>query len=82
MYRILRENTLIKDRRRQARHPARARPELIATGSGQVFSWDITRLPGPDKGVYYDAYGMIDIYSRYIVGCQVHVTEPLNWPKK
>jgi hypothetical protein len=43
MYRILRANALVKDRRRQARHPARARPELIATGPGQVFSWDIVR---------------------------------------
>jgi putative transposase len=75
MYRILRANALVKDRRRQARHPARARPELIATGPGQVFSWDITKLPGPAKGVYFDAYVMIDIYSRYIVGCHVHVTE-------
>ena len=75
MYRILAANRLVMDRRRQARHPARARPELIATGPGQVFSWDITKLPGPAKGVYYDAYVMIDIYSRYIVGCHVHVTE-------
>jgi transposase InsO family protein len=75
MYRILRVNALVKERRRQARHPARARPELIATGPGQVFSWDITRLPGPVKGVYFDAYVMIDIFSRYIVGCVVHVTE-------
>ena len=43
MYRILTANTLVKDRRRQARHPARARPELIATGPGQVFTWDIVR---------------------------------------
>ena len=39
MYRILRANALVKERRRLARHPARARPELIATGPGQVFSW-------------------------------------------
>jgi putative transposase len=82
MYRILRANTQVRDRRRQARHPARARPELIATGPGQVFSWDITKLPGPDKGVYYDAYVMIDIYSRYIVGCQVHVTETADLAKE
>lgn len=75
MYRILAANTQVKDRRRQARHPARARPELIATGPGQVLTWDITKLPGPAKGVYYDAYIMIDIYSRYIVGAHVHVTE-------
>jgi transposase InsO family protein len=75
MYRILAANAQVKDRRRQARHPARARPELIATGPGQVFTWDITKLSGPAKGVYYDAYVMIDIYSRYVVGAHVHVTE-------
>jgi putative transposase len=75
MYRLLREHAQVKDRRRLARHPARVRPELIATGPGQVFSWDITKLRGPVKGVYYDAYVMIDIYSRYIVGVCVHVTE-------
>jgi putative transposase len=75
MYRILAVNAQVKDRRRQARHPARARPELIATGPGQVFTWDITKLPGPAKGIYYDAYVMIDIYSRYVVGAHVHGTE-------
>ena len=43
MYRILRANALVKDRRRLARHPARVRPELIATGPGQVFSWSGSR---------------------------------------
>ena len=62
-YRILRANNQVIDRRRQARHPTRACPELTATGPGQVFTWDITKLPGPTKGVYYDAYVMIDIWS-------------------
>jgi putative transposase len=75
MYRVLSEHAQVKERRRLARHPARARPELIATGPGQVFTWDITKLRGPTKGAYYDAYVMIDIYSRYIVGACVHVTE-------
>jgi putative transposase len=75
LYRVLRENRQVVERRRLARHPARTRPELIATGPGQVFSWDITKLPGPARGVYYDAYVMIDIYSRYIVGCKIATTE-------
>ena len=75
MYRVLRENTLVKERRRQARHPARAVPELVATAPGQVYTWDITKLPGPIRGVYYDAYVMIDIYSRYLVGVHVHARE-------
>ena len=75
MYRILSENRLVVERRRIARHPARAIPELVATGPGQVFSWDITKLPGPVKGSWYDDYVMIDIYSRFILGAHVHPCE-------
>lgn len=75
MYRLLAAHRMVKERRRLARHQTRARPELIATGPGQVLTWDITKLPGPDKGLYYDAYVMIDIYSRYIVAAAVHAKE-------
>jgi putative transposase len=75
MYRILAEASQVKERRRLARHPTRAVPELVATGPGQVYTWDITKLAGPAKGIYYDAYVMIDIYSRYIVGAHVHARE-------
>ena len=43
MYRVLAENAQVNDRRRQARHPARTRPELHATGPGQVFTWSGSR---------------------------------------
>lgn len=75
MYRILREHRQIRERRRLARHPARTRPELVAGEPRQVFTWDITKLAGPVKGSYFDAYVMIDIYSRYIVGVRVHARE-------
>ena len=75
MYRVLRENTLVAERRRLARHPAKVCPELVATAPRQVYSWDITKLAGPVKGTYFDAYVMIDIYSRYIVGVHVHAHE-------
>ena len=75
MYRVLAANQEVKERRRTARHPTRVVPELVATGPGQVYTWDITKLPGPARGVYYDGYVMIDIYSRYIVGSHVHHTE-------
>ena len=75
IYRVLAENSQVRERRRLARHPARAIPELVATGSGQVYSWDITKLPGPIKGKYFDCYVMIDIFSRYIVGVKVHAAE-------
>jgi putative transposase len=75
MYRILRADRQVAERRRLARHPSRARPELVADGPRQVYSWDITKLAGPVKGTYYDAYVMIDIYSRFIVGARVHACE-------
>ncbi len=75
MYRVLREQAQVRERRRLARHPARRRPELVADAPRQVYTWDITKLAGPAKGVYYDAYVMIDVYSRYIVGVRVHARE-------
>jgi putative transposase len=75
MYRILREHGEVRERRRQATHPAMTRPELVATAPGQVLSWDITKLKGPDRGVYYQLYVMIDIFSRYVVGWTVAATE-------
>jgi len=67
MHRILREHDLAGERRRQATHPARVKPELVATKPGQVWSWDITKLRGPDRGVYYDLYVVLDIFSRFVV---------------
>jgi len=49
IYQILTANLQVKERRRLARHPARAIPELVATGPGQVYSWDITKLAGPSR---------------------------------
>ena len=42
----------------------------------------MTELPGPAKGAYYDAYVMIHIYSRYIVGVHVHARGPLCWRRR
>lgn len=75
MYRVLREHRQVKERRRLAKHPPRKIPHLVATGPGQVYTWDITKLPTSIRGVYFDAYVMIDIFSRYIVGAVVHASE-------
>jgi putative transposase len=68
MYRILRAHGEVTERRRQASHPARVKPELVATGPNQCWSWDITKLHGPAKWSYFYLYVIIDIYSRYVVG--------------
>jgi putative transposase len=68
MYRVLREHGEVGDRRRHATHPARVKPELVATGPNEVYSWDITKLHGPEKWTYYYLYTVIDIFSRYVPG--------------
>lgn len=75
MYRIARAAGQSRERRRQATHPPRARPELVATGPSQVWSWDITALKGPVKGVWFKCYVIIDIFSRYVTGWLVAAAE-------
>ena len=81
MHRLLRLIGQAGDRRDQAAHPARARPELMATKPGDVWSWDITKLRGPERGVYYDLYVILDIYSRYVVGWTVAAREDSDLAK-
>jgi putative transposase len=71
MYRILKENEQVRERRRQRRHGEYQKPELLATAPNQVWSWDITKLKGPVAWTYFYLYVIIDIYSRYVVGWMV-----------
>jgi putative transposase len=68
MYRVLREHGEVRERRRQATHPAAKKPELRASKPNEVYSWDITKLLGPAKWTYYYLYVIIDIFSRYVPG--------------
>lgn len=68
MYRVLKAANEVRERRDQLRHPTYHKPELLATGPNQVWSWDITKLRGPGKWQYYSLYVIMDIYSRYVVG--------------
>ena len=74
-YRILRANHEVRERRRQATHPAKTRPELTADRPLVVWSWDITKLKGPRRGEYYDLYVVLDIFSRYVVAWCVAPSE-------
>ncbi len=82
MHRLLRAAGQSAERRRQATHPARVKPELVAHAPGQVWSWDITKLRGPDRGVYYDLYVILDIFSRYVVGWTVAAHEDADLAKE
>ena len=68
MYRVLAEHDEVRERRRQATHPAHKKPELIATQPNEIWSWDITKLHGPEKWTYYYLYVILDIWSRYVTG--------------
>ena len=68
MYRILTAAHQVCDRRRQRQHPTYVRPELVATKPNQVWSWDITKIPGPLTGHFFNLYVMLDIFSRFVVG--------------
>lgn len=71
MYRLLRERGETGDRRRHATHPAKVKPELVATRPNEVWSWDITKLRGPAQWTWFYLYVILDIFSRYPVGWMV-----------
>ena len=75
MYRLLAVAGENRERRRQRTHPAKKKPELVARRPNQVWSWDITKLQGPTRGVYYELFVIIDIFSRYVVGWMVSPAE-------
>jgi putative transposase len=75
MYRVLRAADWVRERRARAAHPPPVRPELVADGADQVWTWDITKLKGPWCGAYFDLQVMIDIFSRKAIHGEVHLTE-------
>jgi putative transposase len=68
MYRLLHTRNEVQERRQQRAPSTASRPELLASGPNQVWSWDITKLKGPKKWSYYYLYVIIDIFSRAVVG--------------
>lgn len=74
-YRVLKEQKLLNHRGKSKR-PSNNRPTaLSATGPNQIYSWDITYLRGPVTGQFYYLYMFMDIFSRKIVGYEVHENE-------
>ena len=82
VHRILVQNKELKERRNQLRHPQYKKPELLATGPNQVWSWDITKLLGPAKWSYFDLYVILDIFSRYVVCRMVAPRETAELDKR
>ena len=82
MYRVLQASSQVRDRRNQLQHPTYARPELLATGPNQLWSWDITKLKGPQKWTSYHLYVILDVFSRYVVGWMVAPRESAALAKR
>ncbi|MGB3675997.1 MAG: IS3 family transposase [Candidatus Nanopelagicales bacterium] len=61
--------------RRRARHRSSAIPVLVATARLEVWSWDITKLKGPYRGVCFEMYVVIDVFSRMIVAWRIEEHE-------
>ena len=75
MYRLLRANDEVRERRDQRTHGTYARPELMATKVNGLWSWDITKMRGPITGTYYYLYVILDVFSRYVVGWTLQCCE-------
>src|ERR1700722_16500270 len=64
-------------RRGRARPPRRLRPPTthVAIRPGDVWCWDVTFLPATVQGRWFYLYLILDLYSRKIVGFEVHDTD-------
>jgi len=69
-YRLLRQASGTRERRRQATHPAKLKPELVATDPNAVWSWDITKLQGPQKWSWF---------HLYVILTSTHATSSAGW---
>jgi len=81
-YRVLREADQLAHRGK-AKPPTRKRPEpLLADAPNQLWSWDITYLASTVRGVFFHLYLMMDVFSRKIVGWEVHERESADHAAK
>jgi putative transposase len=76
LYRILRGEKQLHDRQTsKLANAIKNSRALKAAGANQIYTWDITYLPTRVRGVILYLYVVLDIYSRKIVGLQVHDEE-------
>ena len=79
-YRILREVDEQHPRgRSRPPQPPAAPPRLMARAPNEVWTWDISWLPGPVKGLFFYLYLILDLYSRKIVGWEVYEGESTDY---
>jgi putative transposase len=82
MYRLLAaRHGSVRERRDQLSHPPYARPELLAAGPNELWSWDISKLKGPATWTCFHLYVILDVFSRYCVGWTVQHRESAELAK-
>lgn len=74
-YRVLHERDLMSHREPSKPRTRRRPAAHVATAPNTVWSWDITYLRSPVRGVFYYLYLVIDIFSRKVVAYGVHEVE-------
>ena len=79
MYRVLAAHDEVRARRAQRRHPTSAAPELLATAPHQLWSWDITRLTGPEQWTYCSLDVRLDGFVGTSSGGSSRRESPLRW---
>lgn len=79
-YRVLRDNIQSVHRGKSNKPRNVTRPEAYVTHkANQLWSWDITYLAGNIRGVFYYLYLFMDIYSRKVVGWEVHECQSADY---
>jgi transposase InsO family protein len=82
IYRVLREEGQMVHRER-SRPAVHSHPkEHEASGPNQIWSWDITYLPSSIRGMFFYLYLVMDVWSRKIVGFEVHAEESMELSSK
>ena len=51
---------------------------MLATAPNQLWSWDISKLKGPTTWSWYHLYGVLDVFSRYVVGWMLAARESVG----
>jgi putative transposase len=72
----------VRERRNQLTHPAYAKAELLAVQANEVWSWDITKLRGPQKWTCFHLYVILGIFSRYVVDWMIAHREAAELAEK
>lgn len=77
-YKVLKEKSMLEHRGKSSKKTKSRSAPLVAHGPNQVYSWDITYLKTTIRGQFLYLYLIMDIFSRRVVGFDVHEIESME----